>query len=455
MHAGYRNRSSGSLSSVGYNSHWWSYAPSSQASSRNLNFNSSNVNPLYNTRAHGFAVLPAQEFEFILLGIFIMTYNDLYYYTTRAYLDARKNERNTSAQIDFELNLESNIRDLVDSLYYKSWKPAPLYWFIMIDPTLREVFSPIFRDRIVSHILFNFLYPVFDNTFIYDSYSCRKEKGTLFGIDRFEHHIRSVTNNYTLPGYCLNIDISGYFMSIDRNILYNIIIDTLYKKEFNIKYFDFVEYLISSYLFRDPLENSKFIGNPNYIKLMPENKSLRFCKPGVGLPIGDVTNQLNSNIYMNLFDYFVLRKLHIKHYGRYVDDSRLLYNDYKYLEECKIASDEFLTNVLHLTMDPNKTTITDLYDTNYFLGAAFKPYRKYVTNKTIKRTKKYFKYLNDEIINDPYFNKEYELSHLNSRLGYFSHFNEYKFLKREIEKYPSLINIYEFDTNLSKAKIIQ
>ena len=70
MLAGYRNRISGSLNDVGSNGDWWSYAPNSQANSRNLNFNSGNVNPLNNNnRANGFAVLPAQEFELILLGV--------------------------------------------------------------------------------------------------------------------------------------------------------------------------------------------------------------------------------------------------------------------------------------------------------------------------------------------------------------------------------------------------
>ena len=62
--AGYRHRSSGSLSNVGSGGGWWSYAPKSQAYSHDLFFYSSYVRPLYsNNRAGGYAVLPAQEFE--------------------------------------------------------------------------------------------------------------------------------------------------------------------------------------------------------------------------------------------------------------------------------------------------------------------------------------------------------------------------------------------------------
>ena len=62
--AGYRDRSSGSLGSVGSSGYWWSCAPYSQGFSRSLTFSSSRVSPLsFSNCAHGFAVLPAQEFE--------------------------------------------------------------------------------------------------------------------------------------------------------------------------------------------------------------------------------------------------------------------------------------------------------------------------------------------------------------------------------------------------------
>lgn len=62
--AGYRNRASGSLSSVGSGSYWWSYAPNSRVITHYLYFDSRHVYPLdFNFRAYGYAVLPAQEFE--------------------------------------------------------------------------------------------------------------------------------------------------------------------------------------------------------------------------------------------------------------------------------------------------------------------------------------------------------------------------------------------------------
>ena len=62
--AGFRDRSSGSLNTVGSYGYWWSCAPYSQGFSRSHTFSSSRVRPLsFSNCAHGFAVLPAQEFE--------------------------------------------------------------------------------------------------------------------------------------------------------------------------------------------------------------------------------------------------------------------------------------------------------------------------------------------------------------------------------------------------------
>lgn len=44
----------------------------------------------------------------------------------KAYLAARKNERNNPAQLQFELNLESNILDLREELLKRIYKPSPI-----------------------------------------------------------------------------------------------------------------------------------------------------------------------------------------------------------------------------------------------------------------------------------------------------------------------------------------
>ena len=126
-----------------------------------------------------------------------MKNNELYEHLVQAYMDARKNERNNKSQLEFEINLSENLRKLANELIQRTWKPGPLKCFLITKPLMREIFAPQFRDEVVSHLLFNFIEPVFDKKFIYDSYSCRKGKGVLFGINRFDHFIKSVSNNST------------------------------------------------------------------------------------------------------------------------------------------------------------------------------------------------------------------------------------------------------------------
>ena len=88
-----------------------------------------------------------------------------------AYLDARKNERNKISQLEFEINLEQNLYDLKIDILKGRYTPLPLSCFIIEDPVKREVFAPNFRDRIVSHFIYNEIIELLERTFIYDSYA--------------------------------------------------------------------------------------------------------------------------------------------------------------------------------------------------------------------------------------------------------------------------------------------
>jgi len=176
--------------------------------------------------------------------------------------------------------------------------------FIIRDPVIREVFAASFRDRIVHHLLYNWLMPIFEPTFIYDSYSCREGKGTLFGIKRLEHHIRSCSNNYRKECYVLKLDIEGYFMNISRSRLYDMIVSRL----------------LAQVVFNNPVKGCYRKERISDWNELPSSKSLFYAAPGCGLPIGNLTSQLFSNIYLSVLDGYVKRVLRCRHYGRYVDD---------------------------------------------------------------------------------------------------------------------------------------
>ena len=356
-----------------------------------------------------------------------------------AYLDARQNERNRNAQLRFELDLENNIRNLRTRLWKREYTPDPPICFVIDTP--REIFAPQFQDRVVSHLLFNMIAPLFDPLFIYDSYSCRKEKGTLFGIERLEHHLRSCTENYTKRAYVLCLDISGYFMNINKQTLYNILITEMNKHKNTwekVIDYNFVDYLFRAILFRDPTKGAIKLGNPNNWNKLPSYKSLFNALPGIGLTIGDITSQLFSNIYMDPTDQYIKRDLGCKHYGRYVDDLRIVHNDKNFLHDISIKIGNFINTNLGLSLNTTKTRIIRADKTVDFLGARIRKGRRYVAPSTaVNFAKK--AYVGQDI------------SILNSYIGYLRHFRSDKILEKLL---PPIVNsgAYKFSNGSFKFK---
>ena len=469
--SGYRNRTSGGLNNVGSNGYYWSAAANSRANAYNLNFNASYVNPLNNNnRANGFGVRAVRAYttdaEPLSYYHMKLSQRELNHLLTLAYLDARKNERNETAPLRFELNFEKYIRNLADRIYTRQWRPSPQICFIITKPTIREVFAPAFEDRVVSHLLFNMIAPLAERSFIYDSYSCRKGKGTLFGVDRFEHFLRGATENWKKPAFVLSADIKGYFMHINKAILYMELCKMLSKYgeryvSAGVRWDDIVDmhladYLSGSIIFRNPTDNCIRIGSPRDWEPLPPQKSQFYSPMGTGITIGDVMSQLFSNVYLNPFDQFCKRVLGMDRYGRYVDDARAVAATEEFLEACIPSMDEFLQSELMLSLHPEKTKITSTRGENIFLGADCREHRRYCVNKTISNFKAAVYELESIFVqNDtPLHIDDYyiALSRLNAGLGYLSHFKEWRMIDGILSGSP-LNQIFAFASDYSRAVI--
>ena len=149
-----------------------------------------------------------------------------------AYEKARINKSKKDYVIDFEKNLNINIKSLRTELLLNYYHPIPLKTFILRDPKTRKISKSDFRDRVIHHTLINVIEPIFDKTFIYDSCANRKGKGNLFALKRFDEFKRKVSrngkikgwfNNNQIKGYCLKADIKRYFPEVNHDILISII----------------------------------------------------------------------------------------------------------------------------------------------------------------------------------------------------------------------------------------
>jgi retron-type reverse transcriptase len=158
-----------------------------------------------------------------------MEHQSLCQYLHRAYLDARHNKRSSRSQVAFEADMETELVCLCKELLGRTYELSPSNCFINEKPVKREVIAANFRDRVVHHLLYNWIAPIFERQFIYDSYSCRVGKGTHFGIDRARNFVRAASDNHRKEAWVLRLDISGFFMHIDREILYNLLVTSLIK----------------------------------------------------------------------------------------------------------------------------------------------------------------------------------------------------------------------------------
>ena len=382
----------------------------------------------------------------------------------RAYYDARKNKRNTKQQIAFEMDLEHNLVVLYEQIRDRKYEPLPGVCFIVNRPVKREIFASQFRDRVVHHLLFNYLSPLFEARMIFDSYSCRKGKGTSEGIRRIEHHIRSCTHNYTCNAYILELDLKGYFMSISKQRLYDIIHRTLdgcrdslspagirWQEQLDM---DLVDFLLRRIIFRDPMENCEIRGRQSDWIGLPPSKSLRLAPTGVGLPIGDLTSQLFSNIYLGRLDEYVKRSLRCKHYGRYVDDFYIIHESRNHLKELVPQIRRFLREELELELHPNKIRLQHYTRGACFLGAYVKPYRCYPAKRTVALFHEAISALERECEQAvPDVRRLAEmLSVINSYCGHLSHFRAYRLLDKQFRESP-LKKYFRFVAGYEKAKL--
>ncbi len=304
--------------------------------------------------------------------------NDLF----RAYYSTRKNKRNTFNALKFERNFESQLLALFDEMINRTYEPRASIAFVVNNPVKREIFAADFRDRVIHHFIYNYLAPIFEKVFIHDSYSCRKGKGVHYGVKRADHFIRSGSENYSQDAYILKLDIKGYFMSINKQILFEKIDQVLSDQRRKINFdYSLVRYLVEKIIFNEPIKDCIIKGNNYDWNDLPKSKSLFGADSGCGLPIGNLTSQLFGNVYLNDFDHFIKHKLKIKHYGRYVDDFIIVHRNKEYLKSLIPTLDSYLKQELCLTLHPKKIYLQPVVQGVRFLGVMIKPHRIYIANR--------------------------------------------------------------------------
>lgn len=312
----------------------------------------------------------------------------------RAYLEARKGKRLNYDEHVFEVNAIENIVNLRDDIVRRTYKPSRGIAFVQKTPVIREIFAAPFRDRIVHQFLYNVVADFWDRRLIYDCYSCRKGKGTWFGVERAAKHIRQESLNFSRETYVIKLDILGYFMSLPREKVLRKVIEGL-EKQFPMRgeLYRTVKYLWTEVLLDDPCQGVRKLGAREDWESIPRSKSLFFQQPGRGIVVGNLSSQLASNIYLNSLDRYVKFSLGYQHYGRYCDDFFLVVRKENYekaLEDVR-RIERFLKNELLLSLHPKKRYYQNIERGLPFLGAVIYPRRIVPGRRVVKNFRKNLK----------------------------------------------------------------
>lgn len=269
----------------------------------------------------------------------------------------------TSTQL-YENQAMKNVCDTFDLLKKRKYKSKGFHTFYIHERgKVRFIQSIHISERVVQKCLCDYcLTPTFKPTFIYDNGACQKGKGTHFAVRRLKTHLLKYYREHNSnKGYVLLFDLHDFFNSINHEALFEKTKPKIEDKEL----FEIYKYFIN-----------RFKGN------------------GIGL--GSQVSQISASIYLSGLDHFIKEKLHIKYYGRYMDDGYLISNSKEELEHClKYIRNEVFK--LKIELNEKKTHIAKLDKGFRFLKRTFflkqdgyismKPYKKNIQRYKVKYRK--------------------------------------------------------------------
>ena len=304
--------------------------------------------------------------------------NMLYFELYLAELQARKGgKRKTYDTHMFEANLYENLLRLRDAVWNLEYKPSRGTAHVIFRPVQREIFAAPYVDRVAHHFVINNIIDWWEPRLSSASCSCRVGKGTSYGIEMLKRNIQAASRNYTRKVFVIKMDISGYFMHINRSLLYKRVVDFGLNRQFagrfDCKRYKILKHMIHVFIFDDPVKGVKIQGSYEDWRGLPEDKSL-FCQPeGQGMVIGNLTSQFFSNIYLDPLDRFITFVLGYKYYGRYVDDFYIIVTE-EQLGQAKKDIKQIATFLEGLGMSLNykKTRVIPSYQGVPFLGMIVK-----------------------------------------------------------------------------------
>lgn len=258
------------------------------------------------------------------------------------YVENGKKGQHTTAE--FHTDIFSKSYDICKQLMENTYKIKKLYSFIIYEPKKRNITANQFEDKIIHRVACTkILEPIISPKLIYDNYASQPGKGSKLALNRLSHFMRSYAAtecNWNNDGWIFSGDIHHYFYEIDREICMN----QIKKLPIDDQCIELIRkqvYAIGEYDGSDK-----------------------------GICIGFQTSQWLAVYYLNSLDHFIKEKLHIKYYGRYMDNFYIIHKDKNYLQYCIKEIRKFIEDNLNLKLNP-KSNIHPFSQGLVYLGFHF------------------------------------------------------------------------------------
>jgi RNA-directed DNA polymerase len=256
---------------------------------------------------------------------------------------------------NFSRHAERELFALRRRLLSGSYRHGSYQTFYIQDPKPRAIRKANVVDRVVHQALHTELTKLYDRRLLEHVYSGRIGKGVHAGVRAVERMTWKESKNYSRPCFYLKCDIRRFYDSVDHGILLGIIRRTI-KDERMIAV---IERVVSSF----HTEGA----------------------PGKGLPIGNLTSQIFTNIYLDTFDRFMADRIGGSRYARFADDFVVMSHRPLTLMSLREEAEDFLAERLKLALHPHKVTLAPLHRGLDFLGYVLLPHYRRVRSTTVRR----------------------------------------------------------------------
>ena len=314
-----------------------------------------------------------------------------------AFEDCCRHKMSTLQCTLYRLRMEDDLFLLAYEVYSDTYEIGISVTFCVTVPKLREIFAADFRDRIVQHWIIMRLNPFFERRFVSQgnvSYNCREGFGTQAAVLRVQEEIIRMSENYTIPTYIGIMDISSFFMTIDREVTWQFLEPFIRENAEEIVEMypgTDIEVLIrvtKQTIMNNPQDNCVKRGDMDlWDQLISKDPSKSFFSnpPGQGVPIGNITSQIIANFLLSFLDEFIIElcKRVVAIHIRFVDDIAVIARRPEDIVWIRGEVAKYMITVLHQKLHDYKFYLQEVHKGGKFVGTMIKPGRLYTSNRTL------------------------------------------------------------------------